>query len=74
MSLEMNSLLKQTSAALCRALEELLPPLSDTWWESCVVAKLSFQQRQRVRQRSISRLAQLDLSALIRHVDQNWYK
>ena len=74
MSLEMNNLLKQTAAALCRALEELLPPLSDTWWESCVEEKLSFQQRQRVRQRGISRLDQLDLSALIRLVDQNWYE
>ena len=70
----MNNLLKQTAESLCRALEELLPPLSDTWWESCVEAKLSFQQRQRVRQRGISRLDQLDLSALIRLVDQNWYE
>ena len=74
MSLAMNNLLKQTATALCRALEELLPPLSDTWWESRVEAKLSFQQRQRVRQRGISRLDQLDLSALIRLVDQNWYE
>ena len=70
----MNNLLEQATVALCEALEELLPSLSDTWWETCVESKLSFQQRQRVRQRSISRLDQLDLAALLRLVDQNWYE
>ena len=72
--LEMNKLLEQAAAALCEKLEELLPSLSDTWWETCVEARLSFRQRQRVRQRSISRLDQLDLAALLRLVDQNWYE
>ena len=70
----MNNLLEQATVALCEALEKLLPSLSDTWWETCVESKLSFQQRQRVRQRSISRLDQLDLAALLRLVDQNWYE
>ena len=74
MLLEMNNLLEQAATALCEALEALLPSLSETWWETCVKSKLSFQQRQRVMQRSISRLDQLDLAALLRLVDQNWYE
>ena len=74
MSVEMGNLLKQAVSALCGALEELLPPLSETWWETCVISKLSFQQRKRVKQRSISYLDQLDLAALLRLVDQNWYE
>ena len=74
MPLEMNNLLEQAASALCGALEKILPSLSKTWWESCVKSKLSFQQRQRVMQRSISRLDQLDLAALLRLVDQNWYE
>ncbi len=74
MSLEMNNLLEQATVALCGALEEFLPSLSDTWWETCVKSKLSFQQHQRVMQRSISRLDQLDLATLLRLVGQNWYE
>ena len=71
---EMNNLLGRAAASLCEALEELLPSLSETWWETCVKSKLSFQQRKRIMQRSISRLDQLDLAALLRLVDQNWYE
>ena len=74
MSLETNDLLRQVASALCGALEELLPSLSETWWETCVQSKLSFQQRRHVKQRRISRLDQLDLAGLIRLVDQNWYE
>ena len=74
MPLGMNNLLEQAASALCGALEEVLPPLSETWWETCVTSKLSFQQCQRVKQRGIFRLDQLDLAALLRLVDQNWYE
>ena len=74
MPLEMNNLLEQAAAVLCEALEELLSSRSETWWETYVKPKLSFQQRQRVIQRGISRLDQLDLAALLRLVDQNWYE
>lgn len=70
MPLEMNKLLGHAASALCGALEEILPSLSETWWETCVQSKLSFQQRRHVKQRRISRLDQLDLAALIRLVDQ----
>ena len=74
MASEMPHLLEQTASALCQTLEEILPPLSETWWEMCVKGKLSFQQRQHVERRNISCLDQLDLAALLRIVDQNWFE
>ncbi len=74
MPVEIPRLLEQTAPALCRALESTLPTLSESWWETCVVAKLSFQQRQHVERRNITQLDQLDLAAFIRIVDQNWYE
>ncbi len=67
-------LLDQAAGALCRALESLLPALDADWWERCCVGKLSFHQRQHVERRAISQLDQLDLAALLRIVDQNWYE
>ena len=48
-------------------------PFSD-WWNEAVVNILSFQQRRRVRERGINSLASLDLAALLRVLDQNWYQ
>lgn len=68
-------LLNQASVLLCKALEELLSQIChDGWWSKCVVGKLSFQQRQQIERRGISRLDQLDLAALLRILDQNWFE
>lgn len=68
------SLLDRTAMSLCEALAQLLPTLDGAWWEKCVVAKLSFQQRQQLEVRRISQLTQLDLAALLRVLDQNWFE
>jgi len=39
-----------------------------------VLDKLSFQQKRRVEQKGIVSLSSLDLAALLRVLDQNWYK
>ena len=74
MPADMPSILDRTAGVLCQALQNLLPPLSPQWWEACVKGKLSFQQRQHLERRGIQRLDQLDLAALVRIVDQNWYE
>lgn len=51
-----------------------LPRLSDDWWQEQVIAKLSFQQRGFTQTARINRLDQLDLAALLRILDQNWYE
>ena len=74
MPTEVSKLLDQAAGALCRALESLLPDLDRDWWKRCVVGKLSFQQQQHIERRGIKDLRQLDLAALFRIVDQNWYE
>jgi superfamily II DNA or RNA helicase len=74
MPADMPSILDRTAGVLCQALQNLLPALSPQWWEACVKGKLSFQQRQHLERRGIKRLDQLDLAALLRIVDQNWYE
>lgn len=51
-----------------------LPDLSPDWWTSHVVKQLTFQQQQYLQQGQVSRLDQLDLAALLRLMDQNWYE
>ena len=73
-SVDMRKLLDQTAVALCRALSEMLPSLHPCWWDKYVEGKLSFQQRRYVERHSVTQLDQLDLAALLRIVDQNWYE
>lgn len=74
MSMKMGELLNHAAAELCRFLDKRLPTLGDEdWWAKRVVDKLSFQQQRYVEQRGISELGGLDLAALIRILDQNWY-
>lgn len=74
MSTDMPKLLGETTVAVCAALQRILPPLEQNWWQRCVVSKLSFQQQQQVQRRGITQLDQLDLAALLRIIDQNWFE
>ncbi len=55
-------------------LEKILPTLFEDWWKQAVVANLSFQQQRQVEQRRLASLESLDLAALLRVLDQNWYQ
>ena len=55
-----------------RFLSTHLPELGDDWWQKGVVGALSYQQRRIVQERGWTTLEDLDLSALLRLVDQNW--
>ena len=59
---------------LCNYLGHALPKLSDDWWQSRVIAELSFQQSQIVEQHRVSELSSLDLAALLRIIDRNWFE
>lgn len=50
-----------------------LPQLAKNWWQSLVLDKLTFQQQTFAQQRNYNSLDQLDLAALLRIIDQNWY-
>lgn len=62
------------TASLASFLDGQLPKLSANWWETHVIDRLSFQQQRMVAERSIASLKQLDLAALLRVLDQNWYE
>lgn len=47
--------------------------IDDNWWETFVLPSLSYQQKQLVERRHIKTLEKLDLAALLRVFDRNWY-
>ena len=59
---------------LTQVLKDTLPKISSAWWKSLVIEKLSFQQQSFAKQYNPDVLEQLDLAALLRVVDQNWYE
>ena len=73
MNSKISGVLMEAASDLCHYLEGLLPRLSEQWWAELVVRVLSFQQQRAVEQRKITSLSGLDLAALLRVLDQNWY-
>ncbi len=67
-------LLNEAAKQLAVFLETILPSLVEDWWKQAVVNNLSYQQQRRVEQHNIESLGSLDLAALIRVLDQNWYQ
>jgi len=65
--------LNETAREVCRYLGDVLPLISETWWKDLVLPRLTYQQQRFVEQRNITSLAGLDLAALLRVLDQNWY-
>jgi len=74
MDFNLNTQMQKTTVYLARYLEKVLPGLFDDWWNEAVVNRLSFQQQRRIQERGIDSLATLDLAALLRVLDQNWYQ
>jgi superfamily II DNA or RNA helicase len=66
-------ILKQLAIDLCHYLESILPDLSAGWWSELVIQNLSYQQQRTAEQRRVTTLSGLDLAALIRVLDHNWY-
>ncbi len=70
----MNKLLQKVTVSLAAYLEKVLPSLSDDWWNQAVLNSLSFQQQKRIEQYRIVSLTALDLAAMLKVLDQNWYQ
>ena len=70
---EIPALLQKLTVSLSEFLNRILPELEKNWWEKCVFKFLSFQQQQRVERQKVQTLSVLDLSALLRVLDNNWY-
>jgi len=70
----LNNLFQRTTGSLAKYLEEILPGLFEDWWQQAVLNKLSFQQKRKVEQLGFDSLSSMDLAALLRILDQNWYQ
>jgi len=70
----MNNLLHSFTVELRTLLSSWLPQLSADWWKRHVLDILTYQQQERVKQSRIDDLSGLDLAALLRVLDQNWYE
>ena len=70
----MDKLLRNLTEELQRLLFSWLPALADDWWDRYVLNALSHIQRQQVEQLGITQLRILDLAALLRVLDQNWFE
>jgi len=68
----MHEFLEKTTEATCGYLQQVLPEISDNWWEVLVLTSLNPKQRERM-DASAKSLTSLDLASLLRIMDQNWY-
>src|SRR5450755_1387549 len=70
----MDEILNAARVAIESFLAERLPSLGDNWWKVHVVDRLSFSQQRMVEEKHLHSLRDLDLAALLRVLDQNWYE
>lgn len=68
-----STILRKTTKELCTYLEKVLPQADSNWWQTLVLEKLNTSQRLHVDQRKITELAGLDLAALLRIFNENWW-
>lgn len=68
-----NSFLHESSKTLLNWLNDILPKVTDNWWDECVLPSLSENQSQIAYERNYSKLSDFDLAALLRIADKSWY-
>ena len=68
-----NALLHEISGSLEKWLGDILPRVTDSWWEDCVLTSLSYSQREIAQKKNFSRLSDFDLAALLRIANKSWY-
>ena len=72
---DIQAALEKAHIALVAYLDDHLPQIfGDDWWKKAVIWKLSVSQEKWVKEKSISEIGQLDLAALLRVLDKNWYE
>jgi len=70
----MNTLLQILTTEIASYLSTKLPQLHSEWWDSLVFDKLSFQQQRLIEEKKVKTLSHLDLAALLRVFDKNWFE
>lgn len=70
---QMNAFMFRLSQQISSWLEPKLPKIDEDWWDELVIHNLSGLQRETVQKKGIQELGGLDLAALLRVVDRNWF-
>jgi len=73
MEINLNSLLSSITKQLAFYLDKHLPKFTSDWWNECVLKQLSEFQRKQVKNKNIKSLSELDLAALLKIFDRNWF-
>lgn len=71
---KMNSYLESAKEELSGWLYEILPRTTKNWWEDCVIANLSYNQRDAMTKNNYDNLSDFDISVLLKVTDKNWYE
>jgi len=74
MAYNLTPLLQKITKSLAVYLEEILPDLFDDWWNNAVYEKVTFKQKELIELNNIDSLYSLDLAALLRVFDNNWFQ
>jgi len=61
-----------TASVLIKYFNNILPKISNNWWEKTVIEKSTDDQKRIIKRKKIVDLAGLDLSHLLRLFDMNW--
>ena len=70
---KMNTFMHRLAEQMSGWLGTRLPKLTDEWWRDLVYNNLSQLQRDQVDQKNTTELKGLDLAALLRVFDRNWF-
>ncbi|MCR5630099.1 SNF2-related protein [Eubacterium sp.] len=70
---KMNTYMHQLAEQMSDWLGIRLPKITDDWWQDLVYNNLSLLQREQVDLKNITDLKGLDLAALLRVFDRNWF-
>lgn len=70
---KMNEFMFQLTEKMSGWLKETLTTLSKNWWDELVVNNLSTLQRENVASKNITTIEGLDLAALLKVLDRNWF-
>lgn len=70
---KMNEYMFRLNQQMGSWLEKKLPKITDDWWQDLVFNNLSPLQRETVLRNDIHEIKGLDLAALLRVLDRNWF-
>lgn len=69
-----NAMLHSTACSLALWLGNILPRVTESWWEDCVLSNLSYSQCEMARNKNFTKLSDFDLAALLRITNKSWYE